>query len=255
MSSPSPSAEALARRPLITRLKPFRLVCSRGQIDVDSRDFGPLDSGAVVRESAVPELVIRYLLVGVRKRRIGVKFVGHQVDSATLVGEWGGFELDGALVANLVGDVGVQLDSDFQRRRDVGYKAKIVGFRPPAAQFDIRHNLGNALGASHPGAFGAGDTLLRLRHAAARHGCREQGQHDEAASPDWLLNLLHRQLSRRLAVNAAMHRIRNGRARAALAISGAIPHCVFGIGRPADALWKLSACRPARGGNEGVQGG
>ena len=48
--------------------------CFRGQIDVDSRDFGPLDSGAVVRESAVPELVIRYLLVGVRKRRIGVKF-------------------------------------------------------------------------------------------------------------------------------------------------------------------------------------
>ena len=56
------------------------------------------------------------LSVGWSQRRIGVKWMCHQVDSATLVGEWGGFELDGELVANLVGDVGVQLDSDFQCR-------------------------------------------------------------------------------------------------------------------------------------------
>ena len=111
------------------------------------------------------------------------------------------------------------------------HKAKIVGFRPPAAQLDFRHNLGNALGANHPGVFGAGDTLLRLRHAAARRGCREQGQHDEAASPDWLLNLLHGQLSRRLAVSACHGTASgNGRARAALAISGAIPALCLGSG-------------------------
>ena len=87
---------------------------------------------------------------------------------------------------------------------NVRCKTKPVGFRPPASQLDFRHNLGNALGANHPGAFCAGLTRLRLRHAAARRGCREQGQHDEAASPDWLLNLLHGQLSRRLAVSVAM---------------------------------------------------
>ena len=196
ISSPSPSAEALARRPLITRLKPFRLAVSGAKIDAVSRDFGPLDSVAVVRKFTVRELVVRYRLVRVR-------FVGHQVDSATLVGEWDGFELDDSIVANRVGDAGVQLDSDFQFLGNVRCKTKPVGFRPSciATRFPPPPRSCPRR-ANRVRTAWEGETRLRLRHAAARRGCREQGQHDEAASPDWLLNLLHGQLSRRLAVSA-----------------------------------------------------
>ena len=116
-------------------------------------------------------------------------------------------------------------------------------FLGPALQLDASHRLGHALGANRVRTAWEGETLLRLRHAAARHGCREQGQDDEAASPDWLLNLLHVQLSRRLAVSAAMALHSGTGTRAEIASSGAIPALCLGSWPPG--CIEPSACRRA----------
>ena len=52
-----------------------------------------------------------------------------------------------------------------------------------------------------------------------------------------------------------MHRIRNGHPALPAQVSGAILHCVWGVGRRADALIETLSMPPARGGNEKVQGG
>ena len=69
-----------------------------------------------------------------------------------------------------------------QRNADYGFIAngrQAKGFLGPALQLDVSHRLGDALGANRVRTALEGETLLRLRHATARHG--EQYEHDEAA--------------------------------------------------------------------------
>ena len=172
----------------------------------------PRDRHAVVRE----HFPIFPLIIG----------LGSKISAPTWkrIGE----ALDYIIVVRCIGDLGVQLNADYGF---LGNGRLAKDFLGPALQLDASHRLGHALGANRVRTAWEGETLLRLRHAAARHGCREQGQDDEAASPDWLLNLLHVQLSRRLAVSAAMapHPERApGRKSQAAARS---LHCVWGAGR------------------------
>ena len=117
---------------------------------------------------------------------MAVSCIGVQQNSAILVARRAGdlivpsIRYDDARVGKIVGDVGVQLNSDVQRigNRRVKERSSINSCTP-ALQLDVAHHLGNALGTNHLGVYCAGLTRLRLRHAAARHG--EQYEHDEAA--------------------------------------------------------------------------